>query len=193
MGDTSTPACHFSPDRYAPTVPSPLPRSVPTGTDHYYMDRLADFAARCPDATPPSYYEDYGDKCLHQFRRTEPHLTAEGQRWLQRTLVDLQDRLEHRRAGDPAGFGRLETDSDAFGKMAFEMHSDAYLDSGISELPVSDLFRIANTPDVADLVTPEGLEQLLEVISGMETDGGRSAPRRALNAVLQGLNRLRGS
>lgn len=91
---------------------------MPRRTDHYYRDRLADFAARCPDATPPSYYADYGDKSLQQFRRTEPHLTVEGQRWLQRTLVDLQERLEHRRADDPAGFGRLERDSDAFGKVA---------------------------------------------------------------------------
>jgi len=164
---------------------------VPTPTDHYYRDRLADFAARCPDTTPPSYYADYGDKCLHQFRRTEPHLTVQGQRWLQRTLVDLQERLEHRRAGDPEGFGRLERDSNAFGKMAFDMHSDAYLASGISELPVSDLFKIATTPDVADLVTPEGLEQLMEVISGMEADEDRRTPRRLLHAIVQCLNRLR--
>jgi len=163
---------------------------VPVGTDHYYLDRLADFAARCPDVTPPSYYADYGDKCLHQFRRTEPHLTAQGQRWLQRTLVDLQERLEHRRAGDPTGFGQIERDSDAFGKMVFEMHSDAYLGSGISDLPVSDLFKIAKTPDVADLVTAEGLKQLFEVISGMETDKDRTAPRRVLDVIFQRLKRI---
>lgn len=141
--------------------------------------------------TPPSYYADYGDKCLHQFRRTEPDLTPDGQRWLQRTLVDLQERLERRRASDPEGFGRIERDSDAFGKMAIEMHSDAYLASGISELPVSDLFKIAKTPDIADLVTPEGLKELFGVISGMATDGDRSVPRRVLDAIVQRLNRLR--
>ncbi len=95
---------------------------MPTGTDHYYQDRLADFVERWPDAAPPSYYADYGDKCLHQFRRTEPHLTDQGQQWLQMTLVGLQDRMERRRAGDPVGFGRLERDSDAFAEMAFGRH-----------------------------------------------------------------------
>ena len=141
--------------------------------------------------TPPSYYAEYGDKCLHQFRRTEPHLTVQGQQWLQRTLADLQERLERRRASDPEGFGRIERDSDAFGKMAIEMHSDAYIASGISELPVSDLFKIAKTPDVADLVTPDGLKQVVEVISGIGADGDRSVPRHVLDAIVQRLYRLR--
>jgi hypothetical protein len=140
---------------------------------------------------PPSYYADYGDKCLRQFRRTEPNLSAQGQRWLQNTLVDLQERLEHRRAVDPASFGRLELNSDAFKKMAFEMHSAAYLASGISDLPASDLWKITKTPDVTDLVTPEGLKQIVEVIGGFGTAANPSAPRRLLTAVLRRFQRLR--
>jgi hypothetical protein len=98
--------------------------------------------------------------------------------------------LEDRRASDPEGFGRIERDSDAFGKMVFEMHSAAYLDSGISDLPVSDLFKIAKTPDVADLVTPDGLEQVLEVIRGMKADRGRGAVHRVLDAIVRRLDRL---
>jgi anti-anti-sigma factor len=99
-------------------VPYPLPRPVPTRTDHHSRDRLADFAARCPDATPPEYYADHGDKCRQQFRRTESHLAIRGQRWLRRSLVDLPEQLEHRRTDDPAGFVGLERDSDALGKVA---------------------------------------------------------------------------
>lgn len=55
---------------------------------------------------------------------------------------------------------------------------------------MSDLFKIAETPDVADLVTPEGLKEHFGVISGMATDGDRSVPRRVLDAILQRLKRL---
>ncbi len=173
-------------------MPISLPKSVPTGTDHYYLDRLADFQERWPDDAPPSYYAKYGDKCLHQFRQTEPNLTSQGQMWLQTTLVGLQERMELRRASDPAGFGCLERDSDAFEEMAFQMHSQAYLESGISELPLSDLIKIAKTPDASDLLTPRGLREIFEVIAGMETGDEPGVFRQAIrNFVTMLRSRLR--
>ncbi len=169
----------------------PLPNPVPIGTDHYYRDRLADFSTRCPTASPPEYYADYGDKCLHQFRRTEPELTALGREWLQSTLVDLQRRLEQRREQDPADFGRIELDSDEFAKMAFQMHSDAYLASGIAELPASDLWKIVNTPDIADLITPEGLAEIADVIGGVASVQAKAPIRRFLSPIIDRLSRLR--
>ncbi len=167
-----------------------LPMPVQTGTDHYYQDRLADFERRNPEADPPSYYADYGDRCLHQFRRAEPSLTEQGQEWLQRTLVDLQERLEQRCIGDPAGFGRLEQDSDAFEKMAFNMHSDAYLSSGIADLPVSDLLKIVNTPDVADLITAQGLKEIFEVIAGADPNNNHTLAARVVGVVRQSVRRV---
>jgi hypothetical protein len=141
-----------------------LPKPVPTGSDDYYRHRRADFARRTPDGVPPSYYLDFGDKCLHQFRRTEPDLTPEGQRWLQRTLVDLQVRMEQLRSDDPTAFGRLELDGKSFKNCAFEMHSEAYLASGIADLPLGDLRKIAGTPDAADLLTPSGQKEIAQVV-----------------------------
>ncbi len=169
----------------------PHPNPVPIGTDHYYRDRLADFGERRPAASPPEYYADFGDKCLHQFRQTEPELTPLGREWLQSTLVDLQRRMEERREQDPVDFGRLELDSDEFAKMAFEMHSDAYLASGIAELPVADLRRIAATPDVADLITPEGLAEIGEVIGGVASERTIAPLRRLLRSIVDRVLRRR--
>mgnify|MGYP003477993674 CR=1 FL=1 len=164
-----------------------LPGPVSCGTDSYYRDRRDDFLMRCPDATPPAYYEEYGDKCLHQFRQTEPDLTARGRVWLQATLVSLQAQMEDLRESAPAAFAELEHDSEAFSDAAFEMHSNAYIESGIAELPVSDLWKIARTPDVSDLLTADGVKEIVEVLQGVADGNGQTGTRRSGWACLTGV------
>lgn len=127
-------------------VPYPLPRPVPWRTDHYYRDRLADLAARCPDATPPSYYVDYGVKSLQQFRRTEPHLTVEGQRWLQRALSTCGSGWSIAVRTTRQALVRVERNSDTFGKMAVTGQPiSVIVESGAK----THVVRIAGELDVA--------------------------------------------
>lgn len=148
-------------------MPPAVPAPVVTGTDSYYRDRRADFVRRHPTGEPPSYYARYGDKCLQQFLRVEPDFTPDGQAWLQRTLVALQELMEAARADDPAAFGALEQDGDEFTRFAFSTHARAYLDAGLLRLPVDDLWRIVRTPDLVDLLTRDGVKEIAAVLDAM--------------------------
>ncbi|MGC4067398.1 MAG: hypothetical protein QM784_22685 [Polyangiaceae bacterium] len=55
----------------------------------------------------------------------------------------------------------LEQRNDAFRSFAYGTHQDAYLNAGLRFLPVTDLARIAATPDLGDLLTVDGIKQLL--------------------------------
>lgn len=147
-----------------------VPQPLPTGTETYYRDRVADFVRRHPDAQHPSYYLDFGDKCLHQFLATKPELSGDGQRWLDTTLRLLQDAIEAKLGEDPAVFDRLELDDDAFHEFAFSTHGDVYIEAGIFTLPADDLWRILRTPDMTDVVSPDGIAEILELLGKLDRD-----------------------
>lgn len=151
------------------------PRGVATGTATYYLDRLADFRRRCPDVRPPSYYADYGNKCLGQFLSTQPSLSPRGQRWIDDTLELLQEMMEHQRRTDDLGFARMERDDDAFREFAFGTHSQAYQDAGVFELGLSDLWKIVRTPDLADLLSDDGLKEIVRLVLGREGGNRRDS------------------
>jgi hypothetical protein len=142
------------------------PTAIPvTGTPDWYEARHGDFAARYADLglTPPSYYLDYGGKYCQAFTEDlRPHLSEAGQEWCDETALALQDALECHRAGDPMGFDAAEKNDAAFTKLAFDTHPTAYLQSGLAELPASDLLLIGTTPEVADLAGPGGLVQVAD-------------------------------
>lgn len=144
------------------------PRPVDTGTAHYYLDRFADFRLRCPEFEPPSYYLDYGNKCLHQFLATKPSLSLRGQRWVEDTLQLLQDMMEQERSKDAARFTALEQDDDAFREFAFGTHSRAYQTAGVFELNARDLWKIVRTPDLSDLLSDDGMKEILQLVFGMD-------------------------
>ncbi len=141
-----------------------LPQPLPTGTETYYLERRHDFLRRQPLEEPPTYYAEYGDKCLHQFVAVEPDMTPDGKTWLRRTLRLLQDKMEDALAADPEHFARLELDDKRFEEFAFSTHSQAYLDAGLLELPVDDIWRIVRTPDLMDLLRPNALREIVDVL-----------------------------
>jgi hypothetical protein len=73
--------------------------------------------------------------------------------------------LERRRAADPRRFAELEEETHAFQCFAYGTHARAYIECGIAKLPWRDLVRIARTPDIRDLLTRAGLEQVLQVMA----------------------------
>lgn len=155
---------HWAPSACAnqstPYSHAPADLSCMIGSVGYYRARYDDFVQRHPGQKPPSYYLEYGEKYAQRFTRdTFSKLSPDGQKWLQRTFELLQSRMEHLRVTDPLAFEKLERDPEAFKRFAYETHSDAYLDAGLSRLPASDLAIIGLTPDASDLATPEGIKQ----------------------------------
>jgi len=141
------------------------PAPVRTGTFDYYRQRHDDFARRNPGLPAPSYYLEYGDKYAERFSRLgQDTLTPEGLAWRDRTLVRLQEKMEALRVEDPEAFARLERDDAAFTRFAYQTHPQAYVESGLYDLPVQDLLAILATPDLDDILTPLGTAQILDAL-----------------------------
>ena len=168
------------------------PRAVEPGTAHYYLDRLADFRLRSPGLSPPSYYADYGHKCLHQFLATKPALSPRGKRWVEDTMRLLQSMMEDERRRDAVRFAALERDDDAFTDFAFGTHSRAYDEAGVFELGVRDLWKIVRTPDLSDLLTDKGVREIVQLVFGLDghVRPGLDADRASMGeGVLGGVSR----
>ena len=143
-------------------APKPVtPGLTKAGPDDYYHQRYNDFVARNPCATPPDYYLGYGGKYYERFMSLGNKLSPEGQAWCNKTALALQQAIEDKRTSDPEGFAKLERDPKAFRDFAFSTHPDAYVNSGLYDLPVQDILTIASTPDIKDVLSQEGIKQSL--------------------------------
>lgn len=149
----------------APASPpgADAPREFPTGTMDYYRKRHFDFVARNPGVPPPPYYLQYGDKYIQRFKALGPEqLSPEGLAWRDRALKGLQDAMETlRRENGGVDFARLERKPGEFQEFAYATHVDAYVKAGLFELPAQDLKTILLTPDLQDLLTQDGLKQII--------------------------------
>jgi|GEM_PF-6618917 len=151
----------------APPPPSSAdaPREFPTGRMDYYRRRHEDFVSRNPGQQPPPYYLEYGDKYVRAFSALgAQELSPEGLAWRDRALKLLQDAMETRRQGKPAEFAALERNPKDFQTFAYATHAKAYLDAGLFSLPTQDLTTILTTPDLRDLLNPDGMAQILQVL-----------------------------
>ncbi len=148
-----------------------LPAEVRTPSSDYYKQRYDDFVRRNPGQTPPDYYLGYGQKYLEKFSALgSKDLSPAGLAWRDRTLKALQDAIEMKRAEDPAAFAQLERDPAAFKKFAYDTHADAYVNSGLLNLPAQDLVKIATTPELRDLLTKDGVRQIADVIGRLRLE-----------------------
>jgi hypothetical protein len=134
----------------------------------YYRCRADDHERRHPALEPPSYYMSYGDRYMRRFTfHTRPLLSPTGQVWLDDVREGLQGAMEEHRAADPVAFARLERDPEAFLDFAYDTHPAAYMEAGLSQLPLRDLVLIGSTPDAQDLLSKRGRAQILTVLHGL--------------------------
>ena len=134
----------------------------------FYRCRADDFQLRHPDLEVPDYYLDYADRYLRRFTfETRRLLSPRGQAWVDQVRLELQRAVEVERAADPAAFAALERDREAFLDFAYETHPAAYDAAGIDELPLRDLLLIGSTPDLQDLFSRRGRDQIMEVVRGL--------------------------
>ncbi len=148
-----------------------LPAEVRTPSSDYYRQRYDDFVRRNPGMTPPDYYLNYGQKYLEKFSSLGPKdLSPAGLAWRDKTLKALQEAIETKRAEDPAAFAQLERDPAAFKKFCYDSHPDAYVQSGLFNLPAQDLVKIATTPELRDLLGKDGIRQTADVIGRLRPE-----------------------
>ena len=151
----------------------PQPAKASLGSPAYYLERIADFARRNPGAPEPDYYRGYGWKyCVVFSEELYLSLSDAGQRWCIETRMNLQIAIERKLIADPAGFAALESDSDALREFAFDTHPIAYLEAGLADLPLTDLLQIAATPELGDLLTRAGIEQILVTAGAVASEWG---------------------
>lgn len=166
------------------TRPTPIP---PEGRLEYYQQRHQDFQARHPDASPPGYYLDYGDVYVRRFTEVlSPELSVEGQAWMVRARKNLQVAIEAELARNP----EIELDDEAFTAFAYATHSRAYLDAGLTRLPVDDLIRVAVTPNLRDTLNKAGLAviaETAEVVARDKLAAAMDAPQEMVQELLHAL------
>lgn len=142
----------------------PLPAHVPTGTGTYYADRQRDFLRRHPDKTPPDYYLEYGQVYYDAFtKQLRPKLSADGQKWVDKTALLLQQKMEAKVGNTTAEkiqFDQLELSPGGVRNFAFSTHCDAYVEAGITSLSLSDQWAILKESK-SGMVSLPGIEQFL--------------------------------
>ena len=143
-------------DRARANGPADLSNRI--GTRDYYIERYRDFRRRNPNEQAPDYYLNYGLKYFDRFHAQQDQLQPVSQGWVDRTGVALQESMESRRR--QGGFAQLERNSEAFRGFAYGSHPDAYVNSGLHDVPMADRIRIGLTPDISDLATADGLSQV---------------------------------
>lgn len=150
-----------SKNNFNPIPPFPAQPSILGGVS-YYQKRKGDFTDRTDGKkTPPDYYLSYGDKYVHKFKEeTRKKLSEKGKKWLDKTLLLLQEYIERILKSSP----NSELNSTDFRKKCFDSHPDAYINAGLFNLGPEDLYQIAMTPEWRDILTPDGMAQILEII-----------------------------
>lgn len=141
-------------------LPKPLPHKI--GKVDYYRARNTDYLRRHRVTPPPDYYLDYGDKYASRFTKVlRPKLSKQGQIWVDKTFILLQQAIEKKLAKDRISFDFLEQNAAKFRDFAYDTHPKAYLDGGLDELPAWDLVKILATPDLGDILSISGIKQVI--------------------------------
>ena len=154
--------------------PARFPELV--GQCEYYDARKADFEKRNPGLAAPDYYTEYGKKYCERFSESAfGGLSGAGQEWDIKTRMNLQLAIEMGAISD-VDFAKMEKDPEKFREFAFRSHPDAYLEAGLPGLPITDQIMIGLTPDVGDLATWDGVEQVAKTSRKM-------VPEVAFNTV----------
>jgi hypothetical protein len=138
--------------------------SALVGSVQYYEERANDFARRNPEQAVP-YYIEYGDKYQKRFLSLRTQFGEKTQDWITKTHYGLQLAIEQERDKDINFFSQLEKQANKFRQFCFQTHVQVYVDSGFCELPGLDTVFIASIPDIADVLTYDGIIQAVQVLS----------------------------
>jgi hypothetical protein len=174
----------------------PADLSKLNGTRDFYLERYKDFRRRNPDSEAPKYYTDYGLKYFDRFHANKGSMDKVSQGWVDRTGKALQTKIEGGRAKDPGNFAKLERSQDGFRKFAYDTHPDAYVESGLKDVPWGDRWDVAKTPDIGDLANWGGVKQAVQTgarVGWQDLKGAGSAGWEGLKGAGNGVADFVGS
>ena len=132
------------------------------GKPEYYERRYTDYVKRYKKEDNSIYYIEYGLYYCNKFLdlKSSGKMSVEGNKWIDKTLLLLQEKLEKQIQSNPA----LEDNIDLLEAAAFKTHPEAYIEGGILQLPIMDKLRIVETIRWKDLTSKLGREQINEVV-----------------------------
>ena len=143
----------------------------------YYIARARDYQIRNNTNEIPQYYVEYGAKYMFAFKYdTRNELSEQGQRWLDDTLINLQNEMENIVSENPQCETIPKGMSGSLKELAFKSHEKAYLKAGFCNV-AGDWVDIALTPDLSDLWDGKreslhvGLKCLIENVANMAKKG----------------------
>lgn len=120
------------------------------------------FYRACAEATlhcgPDSYPLRYGDKNCNRFKANQDSFTAQGQKWIWDVGACLQKTLI-------APVQQCSMTCDKLTTTAFDSHPRCYVDSGVCDLPLSDLVELVITVNT-DLFYGPAIQQILGTATG---------------------------
>jgi hypothetical protein len=112
-----------------------------------------DCAEQTLSCGPDGYLIGYGARYAERFYRyTRPWMSPTGKRWLDSTLVCLQEKLRERIDAS--------TSCEDVRTIAFDSHPECYVESGFCELSLIDWFAVAATIDGRDWLSQDALRQV---------------------------------
>ena len=156
------------------------------GSGDYYSGRHEDFAKRHKKLEPPPYYLQYGLKYFQRFQSLRDKLSEEGKSWITRTAYLLQKSVEDRRKRSPRLFDVLERHPQEFQRFAYGSHPTAYLQAGLGALPPEDVLLVVNTPDAKDLLTSDGIAQVVKTaLAAIQRNGPTRNARFVEEAMVE--------
>ncbi len=150
------------------------------GDPDYYNERHMDAENRLGEGKGPTYYKEYGDKYYNNFMNLKKDLSDSGKEWVDNTALLLHESITDILINNPD----IEKDSEAFENMAFNSHTQAYIEGGLFNITLSDKFCVL----VVVLSSPadawKGRHQIIEV-GGRQLKYWYDNPTKAKNEALQ--------
>jgi hypothetical protein len=103
------------------------------------------------------YLLGYGARYAHAFYYdTRPRMSSRGKVWLDKVLVCLQQELRSAIS--------IDASCDDIRRTAFDQHPACYAESGFCTLPLRDILRVPATVSGKDLLSRDGLRQLVGIV-----------------------------
>jgi hypothetical protein len=132
------------------------------GNKEYYKERNNDYKKRHGNVNVQTYYISYGLYYCDKFilLRDSDKLSTAGKKWVDKTLVSLQEKLEELIQSNPL----IEDNLQSLTEAAFKTHPEAYIESGILDLGMQDKLQIITVIRKEDLLSKLGREQVFEVV-----------------------------
>lgn len=135
----------------------------PYGRPDYYLLRFAR-SRETLDSPGPDYYLTYGALYCAIFWGMRKRMSESGQDWFDRTVIALQELIDHLAEREPELFVEMEAEPPKFRNWAVGVHRQVYEKTGFHKLPFHDMALIANSLFLKDILGGVGMKTTLGIV-----------------------------